>query len=152
MVFKPVQFVKFDEYVVFQLGASNNCVTYSISDKVFKKGQIVCDDVFLTSKKLLDLFSKYEYDYLKELSAYSYIRTIRQIEEYNLIEFFMYGKRHVYVNTNNEWTSFSYDPYKLTDNNDYELLSTIGVGESQDSFIMFKNNADEDQNPIVVEY
>ncbi len=152
MVFKPVQFVSFGQEIVFQLGVSNNCVRYSPVDNNFRKSRIVASNRFLSSKMLQELFSKYEYDYLKELSGYSYIRTLRQVKEQTLVEFFMNKKRHVSIYSNNAWRSFAYDPQDIIDYSEIECLSTIGVGDGLTSFIMFKNNEDEDQNPIIVEY
>ena len=152
MVFKPVQFINFGQDIIFQQGVSNNCAKYSPIDDNFRKSKIVDSNKFLSSKILLQLFSRYEYDYLKELSGYSYIRTLRQVKEETLIEFFMNRKRHVSFFSNNAWRFFAYNPQDIIDNREIECLSTIGVGDGLTSLIMFKNNEDEDLNPIIVEY
>ncbi len=152
MIFKPVQFVNFGEEFVFQQGVSNNCIIYSPVNDSFKESRIVDEDSFLSSKRLQELFSKYEYDYLKELSGYSYLRTLRQVKGATLVEFFMNKKRHVSIYSNNVWRSLAYEPKEISENIDIECLSTIGVGEGTTSFIMFRNNEKEDQNPIIVEY
>ena len=152
MVFKPVQFIRLGQEIVFQKGVSNHCVIYSPYDNSFTERRIINENRFLSSKMLQDLFSKYEYDYLKELSEYSYIRTLRQVKEQTLIDFFMDKKRHVSFYSDNAWNTFTYDPKDITENDDLECLSTIGVGDGLTSFIMFKNSKNEDENPIVVEY
>ncbi|ULB33758.1 MULTISPECIES: 6-bladed beta-propeller [Dysgonomonadaceae] len=152
MVFKPVQFVDFGQEIIFQQGVSNQCVIYSPFDNSFTERRIINEKRFLSSKMLQDLFSKYEYDYLKELPGYSYIRTLRKVKGQILIDFFMDKKRHVSFHADNVWRTFTYDPKDITENDDLECLSTIGVGDGLTSFIMFKNNENEDENPIVVEY
>lgn len=152
MVFKPVQFVRFGQDIIFQEGVSNQCAVYSPSDNRFTERSIINEEGFLSSKMLQDLFSKYEYAYLKELSEYSYIKTIRQVKEQMLIDFFMDKKRHVSLYSDNVWRTLTYDPKDVTGNEDLECLSTIGVGDGLTSFIMFKNSKNVDENPIVVEY
>lgn len=152
MVFKPVQFIRFGQEIVFQQGVSNHCVIYSPFDNSFTERGIINEERFLSSKMLQDLFSKYGYDYLRKLSEYSYIRTLRQVKEQMLIDFFMDKKRHVSLYSNNAWRTFTYDPKDIAANDDLECLSTIGVGDGLTCFIMFKNSKNEDQNPIVVEY
>ena len=152
MVFKPVQFIPIKQEVVFQLGVTNHCVTYSPSNNKFIEREIIDDNKFLSSEMLKDLFSKYEYNYLRELSGYSYIRTLRQVKGQTLIDFYMNKKRHVSLYSNNTWHTFNYNPKEITKNDDLECLSTIGVGDGLTSFIMFKNSENEDENPIIVEY
>lgn len=152
MVFKPVQFVRSGQDIIFQQGVSNQCVLYSPSDDSFTERYIMNEKRFLSSKTLQELFSTYEYGYLKELSEYSYIRTLRQVNEQMLIDFFMDKKRHVSFYSHNAWRTFTYDLKDITSNEDLECLSTIGVGDGLTSFIMFKNSKNEDENPIMVEY
>ena len=153
LVFKPVQFINFSDDIIFQKGVSNGCVVFSTLDNTFKEQEIISQSSFLTSNQLLDLFETYEYDYLRELSNYSYIRTLRDIQKCTLIEFFMNGHRYVSVSTKHEgWKHLSYDPQSIQENKDLSCLSTIGIGDSADSFVMFKTNDNEDCNPIIIEY
>ncbi len=153
MVFKPVQFINFSTGIVYQKGVSNDCVIFEDSSNTFKESEIVKQDDFLTSRQLKDLFLKYEYEYLRELSSLSYIRTIRQTNEQILLESYMDNNRHVSVYTKNAgWKHIIYNPKDIDANSEYSCLSTIGVGDGLTSFIMFKNSDNYNDNPILVEY
>lgn len=153
LTFKPVQFITFQDELIFQKGMSNGAVRFSLTDNTYKENKIICEDRFLSSNRLLDLFSEYEYDYLRHMSEYSYIRTLRQIEGQTLIDFYTNEKRHVSIYTIDiGWKTFSYNLKDILHNSDLQYLSTIGVGDGTTSFIMFKNNENENENPIIVEY
>ena len=153
LIFKPVQFIKFQDEMIFQKGMSNGCVRFSLTENTYKENKIVCEDKFLSPIRLLDLFSEYEYDYLRQMSEYSYIRTLRQIEKQTLVDFYMNEQRHVSIYTNDiGWKTVSYNPREILNNSDFQCLSTIGVGDGISSFIMFKYNENENENPIIVEY
>lgn len=152
LLFKPVQFIDFQSELIFQKGVSNECVRFSISDNTFRNSKIVNENKFISSHELLDLFSKYQYDYLGKLPQYSHIRTLRKVKNQILIEFFMDGKRHISLFTNNKWNHLSYDPKSIIDDNEIATLATIGVGDSPNSFILFKYTDEEEKNPQIIEY
>jgi|AGTN01.2.fsa_nt_gi hypothetical protein len=153
MIFKPVQFIDFQSEIIFQMGVSNNCVRVSKSDNNFEETKILCEKKFISSENLLTLYTNYGYEYLGELSAYSYIRTLRRVKNQILVEYFTNNMRYVSVFTdNNGWKYISYHPKDINTDNNIFSLSTIGVGDSSENFILFKYSEDLDNNPIIVEY
>lgn len=154
LVFKPVQFEKFRDELIFQKGMSNGVVRFSLLDNTYKESKILCEESFLSSQALLHLFSEYEYDYLRQISEYAHIRTLKQIKTLTLVEFYMNKKRLVSVHNKNAaaWKTISYNPEDILNNSDFQCLSTIGVGDETTNFIMFVNNENENENPIIVEY
>jgi len=146
LTFKAVQFVDNNSCMIFQLGVSNEGIVFDKNDFSFKLTHIVENEQFLTSKNLLNLFDKFGYDFLGELSNTNHIRGLRNINGNIGLGYKYHGDFFVAVNKSGIWKKIKFD------NENYPSLFTLFFSESADSFILYEYPEDDNLNLTLHEY
>ena len=146
IVMKPVQFVSYDSYFIFQLGISNESVALDTRDFSFERLNITSNEQFFTSKNLLDLFDKLGQEYIAEISNTNSIRGLMKING-NIGLIYLYnGVYFVAINRNNVWKRMKFD------RNNNSSIATIFASESSDSFIRHEFPEDDNQNLVLYDH
>lgn len=163
LMFRTVQFVKYNNEYLFQLGISNAYVSFNPETETFSKGTYSKENDFLTDKQLLELFSTFGVDFIREASNRSYLSNIIPLG--NTVWFQIRHADKNYLSKISEGkmvsTEFSYGTFQ----------STISVGDSENSLLLYlqpdqlqesgKTLIDKkgmaiqcqlDDNPIIVEF
>jgi hypothetical protein len=147
LVFKPVQFIRYDSCLVFQLGASNEAVLFHTGEHVFSHARIV-NERFLSSAELLDMYKKWGYDYVRELSQTRCIRNFHKINGMTWIEYYQGGERFIAAGNGNVWKRMKVSVGK----DEVSSMATAGLSDTSDSFIIIRYPSDDNLNITVVEY
>jgi hypothetical protein len=146
LLFYPVQFMNYDSCVIFKLGASNEGIALDTKDLSFKHIHIVKNNRFLTSKNLLDMYSRLGIDYLGELSNSNNIRGFRNTKGIIWLNYTFQGENFVAARQQGVWKRIKYD----RGNN--AIMTSIIFSESSDSIILFEYPEDDTLNLILHEY
>lgn len=148
LTFYSVQFIPYDSLMLFRLGMSNACAVYDLSTGKFGTMVLSPEKKLLTDKQLVDLFERYEYNYLREIASYSYIRTIGKYKGTTCIEYYSDGNR--YLSATNEDGEWKHLKISLVDErNSYQL--TLGTSISdEESIILYGYSGDD--NPVLYIY
>lgn len=164
LTLKPIQFTAFHSKLIFPLGMSNGFVSYNPENDSFEKGIYTTKDNLLPEQELTELYAKHGIDYLGEIKNYTYIRNFVQINEKTYIDLYIPSKRCITAIRNGNATTVQYAPENniindLFDSGSSNYLTSIGMGESENSLILYidsqdlensKNIKDKDGNTITV--
>ena len=143
---RPVQFINFDSYFIFQLGISNEGVALDTRDFSFERQNITGNKQFFTSKNLLDLFDKLGQDYIAEIPKTNCIRGFSKINDNICLNYHYDGEHYIAINRNGVWKRMKVD----TNNN--ISISTLTASESSDSFIRYEYPEDDNRNLVLHEH
>lgn len=166
LTFRSVQFVAYNNELLFPLGLSNGLVLYNPEDDVFRRGRYFLKKNLLSVKELLALYKESGIDYLEKLEDTNYIWNIRRKG----------NKSFIIIHTPQKdfWVTVHADENALTavmkpegciqndlfDIPDLRFLFSLGIGESDDSILMCipaeemngYKGAKEGDNPCLVEF
>lgn len=163
LMFRAVQFVKYNDEYLFQLGISNAYVSFNPETETFSKGIYSKEIDYLTDKQLLELFSTLGVDFIREANNRSYLSNIIPLGNTTWFQIRHDDKNYLSKISNGEMvsTEFSYGTFQ----------STISVSDSENSLLLYlqpdqlqesgKTLIDKkgmeiqcqlDDNPIIVEF
>lgn len=163
LMFRAVQFVKYNNEYLFQLGISNAYVSFDPETETFSKGVYSKESDFLTDKQLLELFSTFGVDFIREANSRSYLSNIIPLGNTVWLQIRHADKNYLSKISDGKMvsTEFSYGAFQ----------STISVGDSENSLLLYlqpdqlqengKTLIDKkgmaiqcqlDDNPIIVEF
>lgn len=129
LMFRPVQFVKYNSNYLYQLGIANAYVSFDTIQRTFQQGVFSSEKKFLSSKQLLKLFQTYQMDFLREAQDYSYICNLVSLKDKVWL--------HTSMNKTNYLTKIG-DGKNISTQFKYgEILSTFSVGDSEDSLLFY---------------
>lgn len=130
LMFRPVQFPKYNGLYLYQLGIANEFVSFDIQNETFNQGYYTSNRNYLSADELLDMFSSKGTDFVQNANQRNYLCNFygldnkiwihSNIGETNYLSKIESGK----VITS---TQFSYGT----------ILSTVFTGESDDSILLY---------------
>jgi hypothetical protein len=148
LIFKPVQFIRHDSGLVFQLGASNDAILFDAGDHTFSRTKIV-NGPFLSSAELLKMFEQSGYDYLGKLSRTQCIRGFRQTGGRIWVDYYHNGERFIAASRGDSWKKMKVG----MDKDHVPPLATIGLSDTPDGFILIEYPREDDNlNITIYEY
>lgn len=129
IMFRSIQFVAYGSNYLYQLGISNAYITFDPKTETFREGQFLKDNSYLSHKQLLELFSTYGTDFIMEANKGSYINNVLGMRDIVWIQTYNSGKNYLTKVQGEQTvsTEFSYGT----------VLSTISVGDSDDSILLY---------------
>lgn len=129
IMFRSIQFVAYGSNYLYQLGISNAYITFDPKTETFREGQFLKDNSYLSDKQLLELFSTYGTDFIMEANKGSYINNVLGMRDIVWIQTCNSGKNYLTKVQGEQTvsTEFSYGT----------VLSTISVGDSDDSILLY---------------
>lgn len=163
LMFRPIQFISYKSYTIFQLGISNSFVAFDSNTNTYKRGHFTDKKELLTDKQLLQFYENSGMDFLRKANEFFYISSVVTYNDMIWIHTRNNGKNYLtkYRNGNMISTGFSYG----------SIISTISMGESDDSILLYadteqiadrkeeifdkyRNTTDaaSDDNPYIVEF
>ncbi|WP_313382190.1 6-bladed beta-propeller [Proteiniphilum saccharofermentans] len=131
LMFRPVQFISYKSFNIFQLGISNSFVAFDSNTNTYKRGYFTDRKDLLTDKQLLHSYEISGMDFLRKANELFYISNIITYNDMIWIHTRNNGKNYLtkYSNGNMISTQFSYG----------SIISTISIGESDDSILLYAN-------------
>lgn len=161
LMFRSIQFVKYESKYLYQLGISNAYIIFDPKTETFSKGYFTKEKPYLTDKQLLKLYDIHNINFIQEANKGTYICNIVPLNKTIWAEIRHGDKNYITKvnnsNSNNISTEFSYGTF----------ASSISVGDSDDSLLLYlmPDQLDEDfilnnnkiqckidDNPIIVEF
>lgn len=176
---KPVQFIPYKDKFVYQIDFTNSCVIYDPKQKQFQETFIVSTKNNWLSELQYDaLFQKYEYDFFKYLKNYTFIKTLRYLNDKLYIVSHEDKNRYLHIISTSKQQTIQFAPNTrivndiFSSNNNLDFISSLNMGESDDSILLIiepskqdiqqiKKGSDsnriiskinENANPIILEY
>ncbi len=160
---RPVQFVPYGNSVLFQLGNSNQFVSYDWKMKEFEIGQFVGNNYFLSANRLADIYEQVGEDYPAEIKNETYVRALRQHNNKLFLEIYDAGDRYLLAYDIDRKTfkccKFFPDqaiPNNINGTNDVGFISYMIYGDSDDSLLMMLEqetvDLSQNNNPFILEY
>ena len=170
LMFKYVQFIPVDLGVSFQLGVSNAVILYDPLTDSFRKRSLVKNGSLLSDRDLLDLFRQYSTDFPREFNRYSYIKNFRKLGSKVFMDVSSGGERYFTVFDGHSEKTVHYFPSPESLSNDlfgtedFEFLTTFGIGDSDHSIILYAmpsaftegraglKTLKREDNPVLIEF
>lgn len=143
IMFRPVQFVACGTDYLFQLGISNAYVAFNRETETFERGVFSTDMSYLSTNQLLELFNTHGVDFIREANRGTYINNI--VSAKNTIWVQTYNAEKNYL------TKVQPDCVVSTEFIYGSILSTVSVGDSDDSILLYMNSdqlSEFDENAI----
>ena len=179
LLYRAVQFKNYSsDLCLFQLGISNDYVAYDLRNKSFEYGRFFDEDNPLVSKKeLCGLFDKYGQGFIMNFKDYTYIQSYFYANGNTW--FYIKDKEKKYITKiSPDKSSLSVMIYPHCDLrndlfhiNDFNFLTTLGFGESDNSLLLYmevssleetpdsiilkngqKIGIKEEDNPVIIEF
>lgn len=163
LMFRSVQFIKYDSKYLYQLGISNAYIVFDPKTETFSKGFFTKEKTYLTDKQLLKLYDIQGTNFIQEANKGTYICNIVPLNETIWAEIRHDNKNYITKigNSNTISTEFSYGTF----------ASSISVGDSDNSLLLYltpdqlldnekqlfnkdgnKIQCKIDDNPIIIEF
>ncbi len=160
---RPVQFIPYEDRVLFPLGVSNDFVSYDWRKKEFGRGQFVRNNNMLSANQLSDLYQEWGEDYPIELKNKTYVGNVRYYNEKLFLTFYDAGDRYLLVYNDDSRTiqccmfsPKSKVPNNINGTNNLNFISYMIYGDSDDSLLMVMESESDDinqvPNPAILEY
>ncbi|MBE6300401.1 MAG: 6-bladed beta-propeller [Parabacteroides distasonis] len=179
LLLRSIQFKNYSSNLcLFQLGISNDFVSYNIDSKNFDSGIFFDEEEMLISKKgLKELFEKKGQNFIMNFKDYKYIQSYFNLG--NSTWFYIHDKEKKYMSKIVSGTScvsvILYPENNLNndlfDSNHFDFLTTLGFGESDNSLLLYMDvssfadsmdslslksgqclSIKEDDNPFIIEF
>ena len=179
LLYRAVQFKNYSsDLCLFQLGISNDYVAYDLRNKSFEYGRFFDEDKPLVSKKeLCDLFDKYGQGFIMNFKDYTYIQSYFYANGNTW--FYIKDKEKKYITKispdKSSLSAMIYPHCDLRNDlfhiNDFNFLTTLGFGESDNSLLLYmevssleetpdsitlkngqKIGIKEEDNPVIIEF
>lgn len=143
LMFRPVQFVACGSEYLYQLGISNTFVAFNPDTETFRRGNYSKDKSFLSDKQLLQFYESKGMEFIMEANRGNYINNV--ISYYNdiiWVNTYKNGRNYLtkVLPDKTVSTVFSVDSSIENDLfglNNSSFISTITMGESDDSLILY---------------
>ncbi len=132
IMFRPVQFISYESNYIFQLGIANAYVIFDSVTNSFKEGVFSNEKDFLTKKELLDYFESLGTDFIRKANEGVYINSMVSNKGNIWLLINNNRKRYIVKCLNDGMVSS-----EITNN---PLLSSFGIGESDDSLILYAHS------------
>lgn len=163
LMFRAIQFIKYDSKYLYQLGISNAYIAFDPKTETFSKGFFTKETPYLTDKQLLKLYDTQGINFIQEANKGTYICNIVPLNETIWAEIHHDDKNYItkIQNGNTTSTEFSYGTF----------ASSMTIGDSDNSLLLyltpdqlldneeklFNKEGSEiqckiDDNPIIVEF
>ena len=161
--FRPVQFVPFGDKVLFYMSFTNDFAWYDWREEEFGLGKCVGNTDFLSADELTAIREQMREDVAAVLKDKTYVGDLREYDG----KLFMVVRKAggdlyivVYDAENDTVNSCRYRPEAAIPNNingsnDLNFISSISIGDSDDSLLMTMKPADDvamEQNIAILEY
>ena len=179
LLYRAVQFKNYSsDLCLFQLGISNDYVAYDLRNKSFEYGRFFDEDNPLVSKKeLCGLFDKYGQGFIMNFKDYTYIQSYFYANGNTW--FYIKDKEKKYITKispdKSSLSAMIYPHCDLRNDlfhiNDFNFLTTLGFGESDNSLLLYmevssleetpdsitlkngqKIGIKEEDNPVIIEF
>ncbi|UBD77459.1 6-bladed beta-propeller [Parabacteroides goldsteinii] len=163
LVFRPVQFVKYDSKYLFQLGISNAFISFDPKTETFSKGYFTKETSYLSDKQMLELFEIHGTDFIGEANKGSFISNIVSLNDTIWVELRYAGKNYIAKIQNGQITSTEFTVGSFA--------PTMTIGDSDSSLLLYLRSdlllesgekitdkdgneikCEIDDNPIVIEF
>lgn len=145
LLFRSIQFKRFQqESYIFQLGISNDYISYNSKSNRFESGSFFnSKNHLLSQKSLKELFNKYGQDFAMYFKDKKYIQSFINLN--NNTWFYINNKDEkciTKITLNKESISAVIQPKQNITNdlfniNDFTFLTSIGFGESENSLLLY---------------
>jgi len=131
IMFRPIQFVKYGSQYLYQLGIANAYVAFDTQTETFHQGRFFNDKTYLSDKQLLELFAAKGTNYIAEANKGNYVNNIMSLNDTFWIQTYKSDKNYLTKIDKGQClsTEFAYG----------SVLSTVFVGESDDSILLYMN-------------
>lgn len=129
IMFRPIQFVAHRTDYLYQLGISNAYIAFDPQTETFRKGQYSTEQSYLSEKQLLELFNTFGTDFIREANNSAYINNILSLGDITWVQTHNAGKKYL--------TKVDADQIVSTEFSYGTVLSTISVGDSDDSILLY---------------
>lgn len=130
LMFRPVQFVKYDQRYLFQLGIANAFVSLDPQTNVFAKGCYTSDKKYLSDQELLALFAEKGMEFIRFANQRCYISNWVALNEKAWVHTCLAGEN--YLSKIRSGTAIVSTKFQYGD-----ILSTLFTGESDDSLLLY---------------
>jgi len=152
---KPIQFIPYKDKFVYQIDFTNSCVIYDPKQKQFKETFIVnIKNNWLSELQYDALFQKYEYDFFKYLKNYTFIKTLRYLNDKLYIVSHEDKKRYLHIISTSKQQTIQFAPNTkiindiFYSNNNLNFISSLNMGESDDSILLIIEPSNQDIQQI----
>lgn len=139
LTLNPIQFVRVDSVLVFQLAMTNSYVSFSPHDQRFSEGILFNSNSLFSKSELLDLFAQNGIDYLGQLSDKMYINAVRTLNGRTFVNLSDKGvSKMVVQSADGQIRSVALDggiADDLTGLNTSKFLQTMYLSESDNSLL-----------------
>lgn len=129
LLFRAVQFVKYKNEYLFQLGMSNSYVSFNPETETFSRGVYTPQNDYLTDQQLIELYSTFGIDFIREANNGTHLSNIIPLGNTLWLQIRHADKNYLSKLDNGKMTSteFTYGSF----------LSTISVGDSENSLLLY---------------
>lgn len=156
LTFKPLQFVTYNNQIVFQLGMSNDVVRFDKEARQFSYCKLTNHDQFLTKDQLKNLYKEKGDDYFLSFKDKSYIKTVRKFRDALIMDYSIQSKRYIALfQSNKEQIHIPYfssdSEMDQLDDNTLALLSMF-LADSDNSLMLIKEPVETTDHVEIINY
>ena len=129
VMFRPVQWVRYGQNYLFQLGISNGYVLFDTESESFSRGVYSGESSYLSENDLISLFDSQGIEFIREANKHTYLSNV--ITAGRRIWFEIYHAGRLYLSTIVDGGMLSTEMEKGSP------LSTFVIGDSESSLLLY---------------
>lgn len=154
-MFKPVQFIPYKDKFIYQIDFTNSCVIYDPEHEQFHENFIVdTENNWLSERQYDALFQEFEYDFFRYLKNYTFIKTLRYLNNTLYIVSHKDKKRYLHIVSGSKQQTIQFAPNTrivndiFSSTNDLNFISSLNMGESDNSLLLLIEPSNQDIRQI----